>query len=82
MTVEWMPVSPCQPDCESRDNYCPPKGRFGCVSYKEYLAAVDTQRKLLEYLIVVAKDTPTTDTRWIPLHELELMLKQLEAKEQ
>jgi hypothetical protein len=51
MVPEWIPANPCLPDCPSRDGHCPPNSRFPCETRKEYDAAVDGQRILLQYLI-------------------------------
>ena len=51
MIYNWLPVSPCSPDCKDRDGYCPPRGRFGCIEYKEYQAEIHAQRRLLAYQI-------------------------------
>ena len=79
--TEWMPVNPCTPKCRQRDNYCPPKNRFGCEDYHVYKGEVEAQRKLLEYLIADAKNI--NDHNLYPIIgkvQLESMLKQLEGK--
>lgn len=38
---EWMPANPCQPDCKTRDSYCPPDNRFACKEKQIYDAQVE-----------------------------------------
>jgi hypothetical protein len=74
MTAEWMPENPCP----CKDPIGDPADVCMCEESIAYSEQKVGQRKLLEYLIVAAKDTPTADTQWIPLYELEQMLKELE----
>ena len=74
MTAEWMPVNPCTPECRQRDNYCPPKSRFGCEDYHVYKGEVEYQKKLLEYLKQSSKGFTKIYHWW----DIESMLKDLE----
>ena len=83
MTAEWMPVNPCTPECRQRDNYCPPKSRFGCEDYHVYKGEVEYQKKLLEYLPMYSikqGNIEGIDCWCIPKSRLIEMRKQLEAK--
>jgi len=76
MTAEWMPVNPCTPECRQRDNYCPPKSRFGCEDYHVYKGEVEYQKKLLEY----QRNQVMAYPLGVNYHYFEKMLSQLEAK--
>jgi hypothetical protein len=58
---EWIPTSPCVPECRERDNYCPPKSRFGCEDYHVYKGSIDAQIQLLDYQIALT--SKITDER-------------------